>query len=121
MARLIRSAAYVPAGTIRLSIPDGYVARWLSEPGDRALIEQWTGASREGSVYNTPSYVEFARARNGKADLLWLARDGTPVLGVPLHPVGESRVTTGYSGLMFGDGAGDRPLRRGVDALLAVL
>ncbi|MFI5036898.1 MAG: GNAT family N-acetyltransferase [Solirubrobacterales bacterium] len=121
MARSTRSATRAAAGTIRLAIPDGYVARWLSEPGDRALIERWTAASREACAYNTPSYVEFARAQNGKADLLWLVRDGTPVLGLPLHPVGDSRVTTGYSGLMFPDGAGDGPLRRGVDALLALL
>jgi hypothetical protein len=110
-----------PPGGVRLAVPAGYQARWLSDPGDRAPIERWTSASREESVYSTPSYVEFARSQNGRADLLWLVRDGNPVLGLPLHPVGDLRVTTGYSGLMFADAPGDAPLRRGVAALAALL
>jgi hypothetical protein len=121
MANKTRSSTLAPVGAVRLAVPDGYDARWLSEPEDRGPIERWTSASREESVYNTPSYVEFARAQNGRADLLWLVRDGNPVLGLPVHPVGDSRVTTGYSGLMFADGPGSTPLRRGVSALLALL
>jgi hypothetical protein len=121
MASTTSSATLAPPGAVRLAIPDGYDARWLSEPGDRARIENWTSASREGSVYHTASYVEFARSQNGRGDLLWLARHGNPMLGLPLHPAGDSRITTGYSGLMFADGAGAAPLRRGVAALLALL
>jgi hypothetical protein len=102
-----------------LSLPAGYGARWLSDPEDRALVERWTSASRECSLYSTPSYVEFARGQNRHADLLWLTRDGNPVLGIPLHPVGASRLSTGYSGVMFAEGPRDAPLRRGVAALVA--
>ncbi len=110
-----------PPGGVRLALPSGYHGRWLSEPSDRALIERWTSASREECVYNTPSHVDFARVQNGRADLLWLVRDGAPVLGLPVHPVGDSRVTTGYSGLLFADGQGGDSQRRGVDALVALL
>ncbi|HYM65958.1 MAG TPA: hypothetical protein VEW68_01580, partial [Patescibacteria group bacterium] len=110
-----------PPGGVRLTLPSEYKARWLSDPADRALIERWTSASPEECVYNTPSYVDFALAQNGRADLLWLVRDGNPVLGLPLHPVGDSRFTTGYSGLMFPDGPRDASLRRGVTALVALL
>lgn len=110
-----------PRGGVRLTLPSEYQGRWLSEPADSEPIARWTSASRELCVYNTPAYVEFARAQNGRADLLWLVRDGHPVLGLPLHPLGDSRLTTGYSGLMFADAPGDAPLRRGVAALTALL
>lgn len=109
-----------PPGGVRLALPPGYQGRWLSEPSDRPLVERWTAASREQCLYNAPCYVDFARAQNGRADLLWLVREGAPVLGLPVHPVGGSRIATGYSGLMFADGQGDS-LRRGVDALVALL
>ncbi|MEA2313573.1 MAG: Acetyltransferase domain [Solirubrobacteraceae bacterium] len=111
----------MPQRALALALPDGYDARWSSVPEDRSLIERWTSRSPDATVYNSPAYVEFARAQNGRAELLWLARDGNPMLGLPLHPVGDSRFTTGYSGLMFADGTGDGPLRRGVTALLALL
>jgi hypothetical protein len=72
-------------------------------------------------VYNTPAYVEFAHTQNGSGDLLWLAREGAPMLGLPVHPIGAVRVTTGYSGAMFADGPRDAVLRRGVAALEALL
>lgn len=118
---MTRPATLSPPGGFRLAVPDGYEARWLSEAEQRVQVEKWTSASRDGSVYHAPSYVEFARAQNGRADLLWLARDGNPALGLPLHPVGHSRVTTGYSGLLFADGASDSSLRRGVAAMVALL
>ncbi len=121
MARIPHSTAVVPEGGVRVAVPDGYVPRWLSEPSHRNQVERWTAASREGSVYSSPAYVDFARRQNGRADLLWLARDGNPVLGLPLHPVGRARFTTGYSGIMFADGHGDATLRRGVTALVALL
>jgi hypothetical protein len=111
----------VPHGGVRLAVPAGYRGRWLSDPADRASIERWTLASCELCLYNTPSYVEFARAQNGRADLLWLERDGNPVVGMPLHPLGESRFSTGYSGLLFVAGSGQAPLRRGAAGLLALL
>lgn len=120
MASATRTRALTPAGGLRLAIPEGYAGHWLSEPADRASIERWTSASPELSAHNTPSYVAFARMQNGRADLLWLLRDGNPVLGLPLHPAGSSRLSTGYSGMMFADGTGDAPLRRGVAALLAL-
>jgi hypothetical protein len=110
-----------PPGGVRLPLPSGYHGRWLTEPSDRALVERWTSASREECVYNTPSYVDFARAQNGRADLLWLVREGTPVLGLPVHPVGDSRIDTGYSGLLFAGGPGGDSLGRGVEALVALL
>jgi hypothetical protein len=110
-----------PPGGVRLSIPEGYRAHWLSEPEDRARVVRWTAASPDRSLYSTPAYVQFARERNGRADLLWLARDGNPLLGLPLHPLGDSRLTSGYSGAMFADGPRDATLRRGVKALTALL
>ncbi len=121
MARITQSTALAPEGGVRVAVPDGYLPRWLTEQSHRAQVERWTSASREGSVYNSPAYVDFARRQNGRADLLWLARDGNPVLGLPLHPVSRSRLTTGYSGMMFADGHGDATLRRGVTALVALL
>ena len=121
MARISRSTALAPEGGVRVAVPDGYLPHWLTEQSHRAQVERWTSASREGSVYHSPAYVDFARRQNGRADLLWLARDGNPVLGLPLHPVGRSRLTTGYSGVMFADGHGDATLRRGVTALAALL
>jgi hypothetical protein len=110
----------VPSGELRLSVPAEYRAHWLSVPADHALVESWSSASREGSLYNTPAYVRFARRENGRAELLWLSRAGDPVLGIPLHPIGHSRLSTGYSGLMLADGPRDTQ-RRGVAALLALL
>lgn len=104
-----------------LALPSGYRAHWLSDPADRARVERWTCASREGSLYNTPSYVDFARAQNGRGDLLWLTREGSPLLGLPVHPVGTLRISTGYAGAMFADGPRDAVLRRGVAALTALL
>lgn len=120
MARMTHSTTSAPEGGVRVAVPHGYLPRWLTEPSHRAQVERWTSDSREGSVYNSPAYVDFARGQNGRADLLWLARDGNPVLGLPLHPVGRSRLTTGYSGVMFADGPGDATLRRGVTALAAL-
>jgi hypothetical protein len=111
----------VPPGGMRLTIPPGYHGRWLSDPADRAAIEQWTAVSRERCLYNTPAYIDFARAQNGHADLLWLVREGSPVLGLPLHPAGDARITTGYSGAMFADIPGEAAMRRGVVALVALL
>jgi hypothetical protein len=65
--------------------------------------------------------VEFARKQNGCADLLWLAREGNPVLGLPIHPLGDLRVSTGYAGVMFAEGARDASLRRGIAALVDLL
>lgn len=110
-----------PPGGVRLTLPSGYQGRWLSDPADRVRIESWISSSPERCIYNTPSYIDFARRQNGRADLLWLVRDGNPVLGIPLHPVGESRMTTGYAGLLFPAGKGDASLKRGVAALVALL
>jgi Acetyltransferase (GNAT) domain len=110
-----------PTNGVRLSVPAGYGARWLSEHGDRALVERWTSESREATAHNTASYVEFARGQNGHADLLWLTREGNPVLGLPVHPIGGLRINTGYSGVMFARGPRDAPLRAGVAALVALL
>jgi hypothetical protein len=117
----VRDSAEPFAGGVRLTLPAGYRGRWLSDPSDRASVERWTSSSREHCLYNTPAYVEFARARNGRADLLWLVRDGNPVLGIPLHPSGSSRLTTGYSGMMFAAAPGVASLRRGMAALDALL
>ncbi len=108
-------------GGVRLTLPAGYQGRWLSDPADRARAESWISSSPERCLYNTSSYIDFARRQNGRADLLWLVRDGNPVLGLPLHPLGDSRITTGYSGAMFPAGANDGSLRRGVAALVALL
>ncbi len=110
-----------PVGRVLLSVPAGYGARWLSDPADRALVERWTSASREGTAHNTVAYVEFARGQNGYADLLWLTREGNPVLGLPVHPIGEVRINTGYSGMMFARESRGAPPRGGVDALMALL
>ena len=110
-----------PAGGVRLAVPPGYVGRWLSDPADSDVVARWTSASREACLYNAPSYIDFARVENGRADLLWLVRDGNPVLGLPVHPVGDSRIGTGYSGLMFADGPREATLHRGVLALVALL
>lgn len=109
------------AGGVLLEVPPGYGARWLSDAADRMLVERWTSESREATVYNAPSYVEFARRQNGKADLLWLTREGNPVLGMPIHPYGDLFVSTGYSGVMFARGPRNAPLRWGVTALMALL
>jgi hypothetical protein len=108
-------------GGVRLVVPSGYRGRWLSDPADRELVARWASASRELCAYNTPAYVEFARRRNGRADLLWLERDGNPMLGLPLHPHGRSSLRTGYSGMLFAGAPGEAPLRRGVSALRALL
>lgn len=104
-------------GNVHLAIPTGYDALWLSHPDDRETVEKWTSASPDASVYHAPSYIEFAREENGSGDLLWLARDGNPVLGLPLHPASRRRFTTGYAGLLFPPGRRERPLREGVTAL----
>jgi hypothetical protein len=111
----------VPPGAMRLTVPPGYRAYWLSEHADAERVQRWSETSPEGSLYNTPAYVRFARARNGRAELLWLAREGNPVLGLPLHPLGGPRVGTGYSGAMFPEGPREATLRRGVEALTALL
>jgi hypothetical protein len=104
-----------------VAIPGGYDARWLSNPDDRETVERWNGESADASVYHTASYIEFARDQNGSGDLLWLARDGNPVVGVPLHPASRRRFTTGYAGLLFPPGRRERPLREGVAAVSALL
>lgn len=104
-----------------LEVPPEYRAHWLSDPNDCARVERWTSQSPERTVYSSPSYVSFAREQNGRADLLWLTREGSPVLGLPVHPVGALRITTGYSGAMFVHGSRDAPLQRGVVALAALL
>lgn len=104
-------------GNVHLAIPAGYDAHWLSAPRDRETVEKWTSASPDASVYHAPSYIEFAREQNGSGDLLWLARDGNPVVGVPLHPASRRRFTTGYAGLLFPQGRRERPLREGVAAV----
>jgi hypothetical protein len=104
-----------------LEVPPGYRGHWLSDPGDRAQVESWMAQSPERTLYSSPSYVNFARDQNGRGDLLWLTREGSPVLGLPVHPVGALRITTGYSGALFPEGPRDAPLRRGVLALTALL
>src|ERR1700691_1255977 len=104
-----------------LEMPPGYRAHWLSDPSDRAQVESWTSGSPERTLYSSPSYVNFARDQNGRGDLLWLTREGSPVLGLPVHPVGALRITTGYSGALFAKGSRDAPSRRGVIALKALL
>ena len=104
-----------------IAIPGGYDARWLSDPEHRETVEKWIAASPDASVYHAPSYIEFARGENGSGDLLWLARDGNPVLGLPLHPASRRRFTTGYAGLLFPPGRRERPLREGVMALSDLL
>jgi hypothetical protein len=106
---------------MQLRAPHGYRAHWLSDPEDRAPVEGWISRSPERNLYSAPSYVNFARAQNGRGDLLWLTREGSPVLGLPVHPFGPSRVGTGYSGAMFAEGSRDATLRRGVKALSALL
>ena len=100
-----------------LGIPSGYDARWLSNSDDRETVEKWTAESPEASVYHAASYIEFARGQNGSGDLLWLARDGNPVVGLPVHPASRRRFTTGYAGLLFPPGRRERPLRDGVAAV----
>jgi hypothetical protein len=104
-----------------LQVPTGYRGHWLSDPSDRALVEDWTLRSPERTIYSTPSYVNFAREQNGRGDLLWLTREGSPVLGLPVHPLGRLRIGTGYSGALFAEGQRDAPQRRGVAALRALL
>lgn len=104
-----------------LRVPPGYRAHWLSDPNDRAQVEGWISRSPERNLYSTPSYVNFAHVQNGRGDLLWLTREGSPVLGLPVHPLGRWRVGTGYSGAMFAEGPRDATLRRGVTALSALL
>jgi hypothetical protein len=108
-------------GTVRLAIPAGYEARWLSDAEDRDTVERWISNSPDTCLYHAPSYIEFARGQNGSADLLWLARDGNPVVGVPLHPGGLGRFNTGYAGLLFPPGRRDRPIRAGVSAIRELL
>lgn len=104
-----------------LAIPSGYDARWLSNPDDRETVEKWTAESPDASVYHAASYIEFARDQNGSGDLLWLARDGNPVVGLPVHPASRRRFTTGYAGLLFPPGRRERPLRDGVAAVSDLL
>jgi hypothetical protein len=105
-----------PPGGVRITVPTGYESRWLSEPEDRETAERWIWSSPDSCLYHAPAYVEFSRAQNRRADLLWLVRDGNPVLGVPLHPAGDRRFSTAYAGLLFAPGRGEGPLRRGVAA-----
>lgn len=107
--------------SVPLEVPPGYRGHWLSDPSDRARVERWTSGSPERTLYSSPSYVNFARDQNGRGDLLWLTREGSPVLGLPVHPVGALRITTGYSGALFAEGSRDAPSRRGVAALTALL
>ena len=107
----------VPPGGVLLAIPPAYEARWLSRPADRDAAEKWIRASPDSCLCHAPTYIEFSREQNGHADLLWLVRDGNPVVGVPLHPTGDRRFTTAYAGLLFPPGRGEGPLRRGVAAV----
>jgi hypothetical protein len=121
MATMMRSSAPPAPGGVDVAVPAPYAARWLSDPEGREAVAGWTASSPESCLYNTPAYVRFAAAQNGRGDLLWLLRDGAPVLGIPLIATSDSRLSSGYGGLLFADGVGDGPLQRGVRALWELL
>ena len=106
---------------MRLNVPGPYEARWLSEPEHGATAEQWIRSSQESWLYHTPPYLGFSREQNGWADLLWLTRDGNPVVGIPLHPAGDRRFSTAYAGLLLPPGRSDAVVRRGIAAFAELL
>ena len=106
---------------VGLRIPTGYSPRWLSKPDDSDVVKRLIASSLDACLYHAPAYVEFSRAENGYADVLWLMRDGNPVVGVPLHRTGRRRFTTAYASLLFPPEGGERSIRRGVSAISELL
>src|SRR4051794_33629771 len=86
---------------VPLRLPEGTSLHALSDAASETLVRDFVAQSPERTLYHEPGYIDFARDVNGRADLIVLARDGNPLVGMPFHPQGVSTVSTGYAGILL--------------------
>lgn len=109
------TARELTIGGTTLAVPEPYdVAVLTSADGPMAELVR---ASPDATIYHQPAYVEFASEENGGGGIVFLRKSGNPVVALPLYETSRSRLTTGYAGALFPEGAREGALRRGVDAL----
>ncbi len=89
-------------GRVSLKLPKNCTGLLLSDPSDRISVSKFVERSPDVTVYHCTPYVDFARSANGAGDVLMIAREGMPTVGIPLYPSGRG-LTTGYSGALFPD------------------
>ena len=107
----------VRIGARTLRVPPGLDAVLGSDPTHETEVNAFVRASPDRCVYHLPAYINFARAQNGVADLLLLARSGRALVGLPMHPQGRTFYGTGYSGILLPDSESESVLRLSTTAL----
>jgi len=107
----------VGVGARRLRIPPGFDVALGSDPARAREIEEFVRASPDRCVYHTPWYIDFARAQDGVAEILLLARSGRALVALPMHPHGRSFYSTRYSGILLPDTESETVLKLSTTAV----
>jgi hypothetical protein len=100
-----------------LAVPEPYDVALLSSADPDGSLTDFVRTAPDATIYHQPAYVDFARRENSGGDLVFVRKSGNPIVALPLYEVSRSRLTTGYAGVLFPDGAKEGALRRGVDAI----
>jgi hypothetical protein len=113
------SEGAVSAAGMTLRLPAGCSARLISDPDSETSVEEFVRSSPDHTVYHRKPYLDFARAENGRADLLLVTQGGNPQFALPLHPtrILRVRIATGYSGVVFPPTRKESVLKRAVRCL----
>jgi Acetyltransferase (GNAT) domain len=109
------------AASDTLRLPPRCTARSLCDPDTREAVTRWLRASPDHTLYHLPPYIDFLREQNGTADVLLIAREGNPLLALPVHSWDATGVDGGYSGVVFPATDGEGVLRRSVLVLAELL
>ncbi|HEX3693110.1 MAG TPA: GNAT family N-acetyltransferase [Solirubrobacteraceae bacterium] len=105
-----------------LRLPPGFSVSSLLDPERAETVERWLKSSPDHTLYHLRPYIDFLRrAHRAPADLLLVAREGNPLFALPVHSLDATGLDGGYSGVVFPATGSEGPLRRAVDALLALL
>lgn len=85
-----------------LKPPKDHEIKFYSDENDSINLLNFLYDSEDFTLYHSPEYIGFSRRVNGYADLIFIVNSGRPVLAFPIHRLGMSHYTTGYSGIIFG-------------------
>lgn len=99
----------VPLGDRFVRVPDGMSASLYAGAGgdsSSAFVE----TSPDRTVYHSRAWLDMSRRENGAAELLILARDGRPAVGLPMHRHGRWFYRAGYTGMLFPPGRSESVL-----------
>jgi hypothetical protein len=100
-----------------LRLPPGCTARSLGDPDSRAAVSTWLERSPDNTLYHLPPFIDYLHEQNGVAEVMLVAREGSPLFALPVHSWDAAGLDGGYSGVVFPPGANESALRRSVSAL----